>query len=34
VLDGIIELYMEKGASLPEIVAAGYAAATSTGWCG
>jgi NAD+ synthase (glutamine-hydrolysing) len=27
VLDGIIELYMEKGASLPEIVAAGYAAA-------
>jgi NAD+ synthase (glutamine-hydrolysing) len=27
VLDGIIELYMEQGASLPEIVAAGYAAA-------
>jgi NAD+ synthase (glutamine-hydrolysing) len=27
VLDGIIELYMEKGASLPEIVAAGYSAA-------
>jgi NAD+ synthase (glutamine-hydrolysing) len=27
VLDGIIELYMEEGASLPEIVAAGYSAA-------
>ena len=27
VLDGIIELYMEQGASLPEIVAAGYSAA-------
>jgi NAD+ synthase (glutamine-hydrolysing) len=27
VLDGIIELYMEDGASLPEIVAAGYSAA-------
>jgi NAD+ synthase (glutamine-hydrolysing) len=27
VLDGIIELYMEQGASLPEIVAAGYAPA-------
>jgi NAD+ synthase (glutamine-hydrolysing) len=27
VLDGIIERYMEEGASLPEIVAAGYAAA-------
>jgi NAD+ synthase (glutamine-hydrolysing) len=26
VLDGIIELYMEQGASLPEIVAAGYSA--------
>jgi NAD+ synthase (glutamine-hydrolysing) len=27
VLDGIIELYMEQGASLPEVVAAGYSAA-------
>jgi NAD+ synthase (glutamine-hydrolysing) len=27
VLDGIIELYMEEGASLPEIVAAGYSTA-------
>jgi len=27
VLDGIIELYMEAGASLPEIVAAGYSVA-------